>query len=219
MTKNDIKKPCKIKRGVLVGSTFMNGTGTPPGWVRNTNNYRTILRKGKLVSKLEPVERQRGRSGGCKTSLPKNLRAHLLREAHDGIFGGLLGMNRTLDKVRERLESGRQKLMSQNARPMLLAPLRKYSVGSTFVRIALDIPGPIPKTNNGQQAVTVAEISLRNWISRFGVPMELHTDQGRNFSSALFQEHCKLSIHKTSTAALRTSPVIENHREDEPDIC
>lgn len=40
-------------------------------------------------------------------------------------------------------------------------------------------------------------------ISRFGVPSELHTDQGRNFESRLFKEITQLlGIKKTRTTPL-----------------
>ncbi|GBN54817.1 hypothetical protein AVEN_133106-1 [Araneus ventricosus] len=58
---------------------------------------------------------------------------------------------------------------------------------------------PIPD----QEASTVAEELVRAWISRYGVPMLLHSYQGTNFNSALFTELCKLlGILKTRTTAL-----------------
>ena len=41
------------------------------------------------------------------------------------------------------------------------------------------------------------------FISRFSVPMQLHSDQGRNFESIVFSKMCKLlRIDKTRTTAL-----------------
>ena len=49
----------------------------------------------------------------------------------------------------------------------------------------------------------VAEVLVNNVFSRFGVPLELYFDQGRNFESKLFQKLCDLlGIHKTRTTAL-----------------
>ena len=49
-----------------------------------------------------------------------------------------------------------------------------------------------------QQATTVAEVLVNQFFCRFGVPMELHSDQGRNFESTVCQESCKLlQITKT----------------------
>ncbi|KAF8781568.1 Retrovirus-related Pol polyprotein like [Argiope bruennichi] len=50
---------------------------------------------------------------------------------------------------------------------------------------------------------TVAEILVQNWISRYGVPLQLHSDQGRNFDSAVFRRLCEIhGIDKTRTTAL-----------------
>ena len=44
---------------------------------------------------------------------------------------------------------------------------------------------------------------MSQFFSRFGVPGELHSNQGRNFESSVFQEVCTLlGIHKTRTTAL-----------------
>ncbi|GBL63530.1 Transposon Ty3-I Gag-Pol polyprotein [Araneus ventricosus] len=103
--------------------------------------------------------------------------------------------------------------------------LQRYNVGAPFERMALDILGPFPVTTKGnryvlvlmdyftkwpeaipipdQEASTVAEELIRSWISCYGVPMILHSDQGTNFNSALFIELCKLlGILKTRTTAL-----------------
>ncbi|GFV17541.1 retrovirus-related Pol polyprotein from transposon 412 [Trichonephila clavipes] len=58
---------------------------------------------------------------------------------------------------------------------------------------------PIPN----QEASTVAEVSVQHWILRFGVPLQLHSDQGRNFDSAVCKRLCEiLAINKTRTTAL-----------------
>ncbi|GFU07825.1 retrovirus-related Pol polyprotein from transposon 412 [Trichonephila clavipes] len=58
---------------------------------------------------------------------------------------------------------------------------------------------PIPD----QEASTVAEVLFQHWISRFGVPLQLHSDQGRNFDSAVCKRLCEiLAIDKTRTTAL-----------------
>ncbi|GFS49136.1 retrovirus-related Pol polyprotein from transposon 412 [Trichonephila clavipes] len=58
---------------------------------------------------------------------------------------------------------------------------------------------PIPD----QEASTVAEVLVQHWISRFGVPLQLLSDQGRNFDSAVCKRLCEiLAIDKTRTTAL-----------------
>ena len=89
-------------------------------------------------------------------------------------------------------------------------------------RIALDIMGPLPNTENGnkyvlvladyytkyveayavpdERAETVARKLVDEFICRYGVPHEIHSDQGRNFESNVFQQMCRLlGIKKTRT--------------------
>ncbi|VDI63694.1 Hypothetical predicted protein [Mytilus galloprovincialis] len=55
-----------------------------------------------------------------------------------------------------------------------------------------------------QQAEQVAEKLVHEFISRFGTPLEIHTDQGRNFESIIFKEICKLfEIKKTRSTSYR----------------
>ena len=43
---------------------------------------------------------------------------------------------------------------------------------------------------------------FRGWIKRYGCPQEIHSDQGSQFESQIFQEMCKLlEINKPRTTA------------------
>ena len=53
------------------------------------------------------------------------------------------------------------------------------------------------------EATTVAEVLVKEFVCRFGTPQILHSDQGRNFESAVFAEMCRLlGIMKTRTTPL-----------------
>jgi transposase InsO family protein len=60
-------------------------------------------------------------------------------------------------------------------------------------------PEAIPIEN--QEAETVARAFYSNWIARFGTPLRITTDQGRQFESHLFRNLCIL----TGTSHLRTT--------------
>ncbi|KAF8786035.1 Retrovirus-related Pol polyprotein like [Argiope bruennichi] len=84
-------------------------------------------------------------------------------------------------------------------------PLPMSSDGNNNILVVMDYftkwpeAFPIPD----QEAPTVAEILVQNWISRYGVPLQLHSDQGRNFDSAVCRRLCEiLGIDKTRTTAL-----------------
>ena len=95
-------------------------------------------------------------------------------------------------------------------------------VGNPLERVAMDILGPLPETSRGNkyilvlgdyftkwteayamqnmEAVTVARIFVNEFVSRFGAPDSLHTDQGKNFDSMLLKEVCRLlGVEKTRT--------------------
>ena len=93
-------------------------------------------------------------------------------------------------------------------------------------RVSMDILGPFITSHNGnkyvvtisdeftkwteaialpnQEASTIAVAFVHNFICRFGTPLQVHTDQGRNFESSLMKQMCDLfCIHKTRTTSYR----------------
>jgi transposase InsO family protein len=103
------------------------------------------------------------------------------------------------------------------------APMRPTRVGDRFQRVAMDILGPLPESEKGNryivvisdyfskwveavpttnmEAATIADVFVNTFVTRFGVPHQLHTDQGRQFESDLFQQICRLlDIDKTRTS-------------------
>ncbi|XP_045126531.1 protein NYNRIN-like [Portunus trituberculatus] len=63
-------------------------------------------------------------------------------------------------------------------------------------------PEAYPLPNH--EAATVAGVLVDEFFARFGVPHELHSDQGREFESAVFRECCQLlGVKKTRTTPLR----------------
>ena len=102
------------------------------------------------------------------------------------------------------------------------APLGDYRVGFPLDRIAIDIMGPLTLTDKGNKFIvvvgdyftrwveayaipdcrgeTVANFLAMEFISRFGIPLEIHSDQAQNFQGVLFKQLCQvLQIHKTRT--------------------
>ena len=110
--------------------------------------------------------------------------------------------------------------------PPRLAQLKPMLVGEPFERVSIDITGPHPRSLKGHvflltvmnhftkwaEAVprrnhtvpTVVRAPMVNVFSRFGVPLQLLSDRGSEFESALFSGLCQwmcICLLYTSDAA------------------
>ena len=104
--------------------------------------------------------------------------------------------------------------------------MKQYNVGAPLERVGIDIMGPFPCSKQGnkyilmiadyftkwlvaipiknQEATTVADKFIERFVSVFGVPLQIHSDQGRNFESLVFKEMCRiLGSEKTRTTPMR----------------
>jgi len=193
------------------------------------------VQQGLLHRRWESAD---GKQVKLQLMVPRNKVAQVLEEIHGGKSGGHLGVNKTINKARERFywvnycddvkawcrqcdKCAASKGPSTRSR----GSMKQYNVGLPFERMAIDVAGPFPETERGnkyilvatdyfskwpevfaipnQEATTIVEVLFNNVFSRFGVPLELHSDQGRNFESKLFQKLCDLlGINKTRTTPL-----------------
>ena len=116
--------------------------------------------------------------------------------------------------------------------------LAEFRVGEPMERWGIDLTGPHPTSAGGhkyiltaidyfsrwteafpirnQEAATVAKVLVEQVFVRFGVPLQILSDQGPNFESGLFQEMCRLlGIDKVRTSPYqpRTNGMVERwHR-------
>jgi hypothetical protein len=117
---------------------------------------------------------------------------------------------------------------SKKANRKARAPLGSYHAGYPMERVHLDILGPFHPSASGnvyilmmvdqftkwvemvalpnQSAHRVAQEFLQRFVVTFGCPLEIHTDQGRNFDSNLFKAFCQLlEVTKTRTTPYHPS--------------
>ena len=190
--------------------------------------YKRHDTNSKLTTRLQLVVPEKLREVVMAANHSTTLSGHLgLRKTFSKIHRSFYWYNMK-ESVRVFIAScaicGARKHPTSNPR----APLGEYNAGAPMDRIAVDIMGPFPKSTNGnvnvlvvgdtftkwieayaipdQTSKTVAHKFVTEFVSRFGTPLELHTDQGRNFESSLFQEVCRLlEITKTRTTPYHPS--------------
>ncbi|KAK2898063.1 hypothetical protein Q8A73_014443 [Channa argus] len=118
-------------------------------------------------------------------------------------------------------------------------PVQQYLVGAPMERVGVDILGPFPTTEDGnryilvamdyftkwpaayavpdQTATTAAQRLVEDMFSRFGVPEELHSDQGRNFESRTTPLHPQsdgLVERFNRTLATQLAILTSQHQKD-----
>lgn len=117
-------------------------------------------------------------------------------------------------------------ICARNKRPLKTpkAPIGSLKAGEPWDILATDYVGPLPITPRGNRYILVltdhftkfvevipvpdqtAEVCatkiLNEFIARWGCPLSIHSDQGRNYESKVFKELCRmLEIKKTRTSS------------------
>ena len=114
--------------------------------------------------------------------LPRSLVPDILSALHDALSAGHLGVNKTVERVREQFywyglqhdvedwcrqceKCARRKSPQATAR----APLVSSCPGYPFERIALDIMGPMPTTESGNKYILVVGDHFTKWKEAFAI--------------------------------------------------
>ncbi|GFV39399.1 retrovirus-related Pol polyprotein from transposon 412 [Trichonephila clavipes] len=201
---------------------FMESSSNKPSWQDisayspTTKQYWALwnslhLRNGVLYRKFESED---GKTFRWQLVLPRSRIPEVLKELHGSPTGGHFGVMKTLHRVRERFFWGKVRAdVEQWCKSCDACSARKgpkiRSRGSCIATM-LEHPSNVSLSISWDlyqglclEAPTVAEAVVQHWISRYGVPLQLHSDQGRNFVSAVLKGVCELlGIDKTKTTPL-----------------
>ena len=167
--------------------------------------------------------------------IPSNLKDLVLSLAHDNATSGHLGHNKVIEAIKDRFywpcqrkdirnwcESCTECATRNRLTKKFVSELTTDTPSYSMERIAIDIVGPLERSNKGnryifvvqdyftkwaeafaiknQEASTIGRKLVKNVFVRFGIPKIIHTDQGANFESKLFHDICSLmDIKKTRT--------------------
>lgn len=167
------------------------------------------------------------------------MKVEIFKQLHSIPIGGHFGRDRTIDSIKRRIywpgmrndivrwcNSCELCARSKPGPGLGRNELQQFKIVEPLQCIAIDIFGPLPVSNNGNQyimvigdyftkwkeafaienytALTVADRLVIEFICKYGCPEQIHTDQGREFESDLFKTVChKLGVHKTRTTPYR----------------
>ncbi|GFO46612.1 gypsy retrotransposon integrase 1-like protein [Plakobranchus ocellatus] len=161
---------------------------------------------------------------GLQLVVLQHLREEVLRQGRDIPTAGHQGINRTKERLQRywwyrcrshfrryvktlllNLQLNEEKCQAGTAAPLdtVLCKLSDGEGASRFSEYVLMIVDQFTKWVEclplPSQTVEVTE-AVREFFSRFGCPLQIFTDQGRNFESNLFKLVCEsLNINKSRT--------------------
>ena len=118
-----------------------------------------------------------------KLVIPRSLRSRVLNSCHDTIFSAHLGVNKTVDRVKQRFfwpglrETVKQHIrscqvcaVSKGAYRKFRATLVDFRVGAPMDRVAVDIMGPLPESVRGNRYILVIVDYFTRWVEAFPLP-------------------------------------------------
>lgn len=142
-------------------------------WVR-FESLKFLL--GTLFHKWEDIQ------ANFQTILPQSLKDFVLKQLHNSITGGHLGVRKRLSKIRDKyfryhmsrdVKDFSQKCDNCQSRktPNTLsrAPLQTYVMGAPMERLASDIMGPLPLIKKRNSYLLVVGDYFTKWIDAFPI--------------------------------------------------
>ena len=157
---------------------------------------------------------EKGKVTRLQVIVPKGSKSKILKFCHDEKTGGHFGVRKTLanvrngyywaglqNDVRNYCKSCETCCKIKPSQRTKRSPMQLVGSGHPMERVATDILGPLPETENGnkyilviscyftkwveavaipdQTAITVARALVEEVVCRFGTPAYVHSDQGR----------------------------------------
>ena len=144
------------------------------------NHWDSMYVKNNIL--FRKFENEPGKETICQIVLPKTLRKFVLKQVHDSVTGGHLGITKTLSKVTSRFFWHKMRknvevwcktcdLCASRKMPQKKpkAPMKQYNVGAPLERVAVDIMGPFPRTPNGNKYIMVVGDYFSKWMQAFTI--------------------------------------------------
>ena len=195
-----------------------------PEWLRC---WRLQIGNLKVDSLGRLWRRRSPPSVGSQLVVPVKKCQEFIRQFHDSLFAGHLGITRTVFRLQHRvywpgLRGDVQTCIARKSPCPRNIPMGHVNVGHRWERVAMDLLDMSVTTSRGNRYVLVMVDCFTRWteasplpdktaqsvadaffnqvVCRFGMPSVIHSDQGQEFENRIMQELCLLGgAHKTRT--------------------
>lgn len=120
--------------------------------------------------------------------IPKSIRKEIMIQLHNSRLAGHLGREKTLKKIQSRFYRPGMStdvrrwcqncMFCQKLKPgpgIGKSPMKHVDVSAPLDAIAIDITGPLPVTENGNQYIMIFGDYFSKWTEAYALPM--HTAQ------------------------------------------
>ena len=155
--------------------------GQDPKFRRLVQLWDQLVVKDELLWRL--FENNDGTEYIYQLVIPSALKSEVLRDIHEGILGGHLGIDKCLGRLKERFYwPGQYNDVKQWCSTCVTCatrkpggakrrgPLQPVVVGYPLQLVAVDILGPLPVTSQGNSYILVAEDYFTRWLEAWPIP-------------------------------------------------
>ena len=131
--------------------------------------------------------------------VPITLQKDVLRDLHEGVMGGHLGIDKTLARIQERYywpgysqdvkdwcKSCSACATRKSPAPKNKAPLKNIKVGYPMQLVAVDILGPLPESITGNSYILVAGDYFTRWMEAYPIPNQEASTVAKKLTEEMF---------------------------------
>ncbi|CAD7002082.1 unnamed protein product [Ceratitis capitata] len=117
--------------------------------------------------------------------VPKLRIPDVLKEFHNGLSGGHLGITKTLEKIKQRfywvgcrqsvaewIANCTEFIAAKGPKSRSHGQMKQYTTGAPFERVAMDVAGPFPMSKQGNKYVLVVMDYFSKWSEVYPIPIQ-----------------------------------------------
>ena len=194
-----------IADGVRPEASSMASEG--PALRHYWNLWDSLVMRGELL--FRNFTKRDGTGVYLQLMVPDVMKNDVLRQMHDALLAGHLGVKKTKEKVLQRFywfefredirlyiqRCDKCSAVKESAKTPK-APMQPMTVGATMDRLATDILGPLPVTPRGNKYILLVTDHFSKWVEVLPVPdQKATTCAGKILNEVIARFGCPYDLH------------------------